>query len=142
MFTKLVERFRSRVLLAPQTTASGAGAYAAPTPGVMGIVIRCIAKMGNAADLVLSLKYADNTTGTNATAYPVNVPIYVNGVKRDNGKAHTVEDETGDFIVDFCIDPATVPDGKLVGVAYADSNDGNLLTTMIVEDVAYKPTPS
>jgi len=142
MFTKLVERFRSRVLLAPQTTASGAEAYAAPTPGVMGIVIRCIAKMGNAADLVLSLKYADNTTGTNATAYPVNVPIYVNGVKQDNGKAYTVEDATGDFIVDFCIDPATVPDGKLVGVAYADSNAGNLLTTMIVEDVAYKPTPS
>jgi len=60
----------------------------------------------------------------------------------NDGKALTVEDETGDFIVDFCIDPATVPDGKLVGVAYADSNDGNLLTTMIVEDVAYKPTPS
>ena len=60
MLTKLVDRFRTRVLLAPQTTASAAQAYAAPTGGVMGITIRAIAKMGNAADLVLSLKFADD----------------------------------------------------------------------------------
>lgn len=142
MFTKIVERFRSRVLLPPQVTGAAAQAYLAPTPGVMGITLRAIAKMGNAADLALSLKYADNTTGTNATAYPVDVPIYVDGVRDDDGKTYTIEDATGNFIVDFCVDPATVPAGKLVGIAYADSNAGNLLTTMIIEDVAYKPTAS
>lgn len=140
MITKLVELFRSRVLLAPQTTASGAEAYAAPTPGVKGITLRAIAKMGNAADLVLSLKYADDAAGTTATAYAQNVPVYVNGVRQADAKAHTIGDATGNFIVDFCIDPATVPAGKFVGLAYADSNVGTLLTTMIIEDVAYRPT--
>jgi hypothetical protein len=96
--------------------------------------------MGNAADLVLSLKYADNATGTNATAYPVNVPTYVNGVRQDDGKAHTIGDASGNFIVDFCIDPATVPAGKFVGVSYANSHADNLLTTMAIEEVAYRPT--
>lgn len=142
MFTKIVERFRSRVLLAPQTTAAGTQAYLAPTAGVMGLTIRAIVKMGNAADLALSLKYADDATGTNATAYPVDVPIYKNGVGQAAGKAFTVDDDTGNHIVDFCIDPATIPDGKFVGLSYANSNAANLLAVESIEDVAYKPTAS
>ena len=134
--------YRTRVLLAPQTTASGAQAYAAPTPGVMGINVRAIAKMGNAADLVLSLKYADNTTGTNATDFPVNVPIYVDGERVDDAKAFTIDDAEGEFIVDFCIDPGLIPEGKTVGLSYANSNAANLVTTLIIEDVAHKPTKS
>jgi hypothetical protein len=142
MFTKLAESYRKRILLTPQTTATGAGKYAAPTAGTMGITILCIAKMGNAADLVLSLNYADDANGTNATAYPVNVPIYRDGVKKTDAKTHTIEESTGDFVVEFTVDPATVPAGKFVGVAYANSNVGTLLTTVMVEDVAYKPTPT
>ncbi len=142
MFTKIVERFRSRVLLAPQTTGSGTGGYLAPTPGVMGITIRAIAKMGNAADLVLSLNYADDTGGTNAEAYPSNVPIYVNGSRQTDAKAHTIGDSSGNFIIDFCIDPATIPDGKTIGLSYANSNAANLLAVELIEDVAYKPTAS
>jgi hypothetical protein len=142
MYTKLVEKFRTRVLLAPQTTASGAGGYLAPTPGVMGLTLRAIVKMGNAADLALSLQYADDTSGDNATAYLVDVPVYVNGVRQEDAKAHKVEDATGNFIVDFCVDPATIPDGKTIGLAYADSNAGNLVAAVLVEDVAYRPTAS
>lgn len=142
MFTKLVEKFRTRVLLAPQATGTGTGAYLQPTPGTMGIVIRAIAKMGNATDLVLSLNYADDAGGTNATAYPVNVPVYENGVRQSDAKSFTVDDATGSFIVDFCIDPATVPEGKFVGVAYANSNAANLVAVSMVEDVAYRPTES
>ncbi len=142
MFTKIPERFRSRVVLAPQATGTAAQAYLAPTPGVMGITLRCLVKMGNAADLALSLKYADDATGTNAAAYPVDVPIYVDGVRQADGKAHTVEDAEGNFIVDFCIDPATIPDGKLIGISYAISNAANLLAVEVIEDVAYKPTPA
>lgn len=142
MFTKIVERFRSRVLLGLQGTGSADGGYASPTPGVMGITIRAIATMGNAADLALTLKYADDTSGTNATDYPSNIPIYVNGVRQSDGKAHTIGDSTGDFIVDFCVDPATIPEGKAIGIAYGNSNAGNLVTAVIIEDVAYKPTAS
>lgn len=139
MYTKISERFRTRVVLAPQTTAVGAGAYLAPTAGVMGITLRGIVKMGNAADLVLSLKYADDATGTNAIAYPVNVPIYKNGTRLTDAKTATVDDATGNIIVDICIDPATIPSGKFVGVSYANSDVANLLAVEMIEDVAYKP---
>ena len=142
MLTKLVDYFRTRVLLAVQTTATAAEAYLLPTGGTSSIVIRCIATMGNAADLVLSLKYSDDATGTNATAWAANVPIYKDGVAQTAAKALTIGDATGNFIVDFIVDPVTVPDGKYVGVSYANSNAANLLTTMIVEEVAYRPTAS
>lgn len=142
MITQIPERFRSRVVLAPQATGTGTEAYLAPTAGTMGITLRCIATMGNAADLVLSLKYADDAAGTNTTAYPVTVPVYENGVRQTDAKAHTVDDATGNFIVDFCVDPATVPAGKFVGISYANSNAANLLAVEMIEDVAYKPTAS
>ena len=98
--------------------------------------------MANAADLALSLKYADDTGGTGATAYPVDVPVYKDGVRQADAKAFTVDDDAGNFIVDFCIDPATIPDGKFVGLSYANSNAANLLAVELIEDVAYKPTAS
>lgn len=142
MFTKLIERFRSRVLLAAQTTAAGAQAYLAPTPGTMGLVLRAVVTKGNAADLVLSLKYADDAAGAGNTAYPVNVPLYVNGVRQADGKTATVSGATGSSIVDFCLDPATIPAGKFVGLSFATSNAATLLSAELIEDVAYKPTAS
>lgn len=139
MYTKLVERFRSRVLHEAQGTSTSAAKYLAPTPGVMGVTIRAIVKMGNAADLALSLKYADDTSGTSSADYPINVPIFVNGERKDDGKSYTIKDESGNFIVDFCIDPATIPDGKTIGLSYGNSHDSNLLTSLLIEDVAYRP---
>jgi hypothetical protein len=142
MFNFIPMKYRSRVLLAPQTTASAAQAYLAPTPGVKGVNIRAVVKMGDSTDLVLSLKYADNAAGNNATAFPVDVDIYNNGVRQEAANAFTVEDASGDFIVDFCIDPATIPEGKLVGLAYANSDADNLVAAEMIEDVAYRPTAS
>lgn len=142
MFNFLPMKFRTRVLLAPQATASAAEAYAAPSGGVKAINLRAIVKMGDTTDLVLSLKYADNAAGTNATAFPVNVDIYQNGVRQTAAKELTIGDSSGNFIVDFCIDPATIPEGKYVGLYYANSHASNFLTTLIVEDVAYMPTVS
>ena len=142
MFNFIPMKYRSRVLLAPQATASAAQAYLAPTPGVKGINIRAVVKMDDSTDLTLSLKYADNATGTNATAFPVDVDIYKDGVRQTAAKALTIDEATGDYIVDFCIDPATIPEGKLVGLAYADSNVGNLVAAEMIEDVAYRPTAS
>src|SRR5690554_2610402 len=107
MFTKLSERFRSRVLLGPQGTGTGSDGFLAPTPSTVGITVRAIVEMGNAANLVLSLKYADNENGTNDEDYPVNVPIFVNGIPQEAGKAFTISDDEGEFIVDFCVDPGT-----------------------------------
>lgn len=142
MFNFIPMKYRSRVLLAPQTTASAAQAYLAPTPGVKGVNIRAVVKMGHATDLVLSLKYADDAAGTSATDFPVNVDIYIGGVRQTAAKTLTIGDASGDFIVDFCIDPATIPEGKLVGLAYANSNAGNLVAAEMIEDVAYRPTAS
>ena len=140
MFDKLIQWFRTRVLLAPQTTASGTEAYLLPTGGVKSIVLRCIAKMGNAADLVLSLKYADDATGTTATAFAAAGPIFVNGAAVTAAKTYTIGDSSGNFIVDFIVDPALVPEGKFVGISYANSNAANLLAVEMIEDVAYRPT--
>jgi hypothetical protein len=144
MNTFLSERTKTRTLLSLQTTETGAQAYALPTPGAVAIVVRANAKMGNAADLVLSLKYADDAAGTNATAWPVNVPIFktdknVASAYSTSAKAYTLDESTGDYVVDFCIDPATVPAGKYVGVSYAKSNAGTLLTTTIIEELGYRP---
>lgn len=142
MFNFIPMKYRSRVLLAPQATASAAQAYLAPTPGVKGVNIRAVVKMGDSTDLTLSLKYADNATGANATAFPVDVDIYKDGVRQTAAKALTIDEATGDYIVDFCIDPATIPEGKLVGLAYANSDADNLVAAEMIEDVAYRPTAS
>lgn len=142
MFTKLTEHFRSRVLLAPQTTAAAAQAYLAPTPGVKGQTYRVIVKKGNAADLVLKLRYADDTAGTNATDFPVDARISINGLAFTSGKDATVTGANGNFIVDICVDPGTIPQGKLVGLSYDISHASTLLSAELVEDVAYRPTVS
>lgn len=142
MFNFIPMKYRSRVLLAPQATASAAQAYLAPTPGVKGVNIRAVVKMGDSTDLTLSLNYADNATGTNATAFPVDVDIYKDGVRQTAAKALTIDEATGDYIVDFCVDPATIPEGKLVGLAYANSDADNLVAAEMIEDVAYRPTAS
>lgn len=142
MFTKIVDRFRSRVLLAAQATGAAAQAYLAPTPGVMGLNLRAVVTKGAAAALTLNLKYADDATGTNATDYPVNVPVFVNGVRQVDGKTNANAAATGNFIVDFCIDPATIPQGKFIGLQFPISNVATFLSAELIEDVAYKPTAS
>jgi len=128
--------------MAVQATASGADDYLLPSPGAKSQILRCIVTMGNAADLVLTPKTADNATGTNATGLAENVPIFKDGVAQTAAKALTVGDATGNFIVDFVIDPAIIPAGKYIGMSYADSHADNLMTCILIEDAAYKPTPA
>ena len=136
----ITEEYRTRIVMALQTTANAADDYVLPTGGSSLAVLRCLVTMGNAADLVLTPKTADDAAGTNAAAIAVNVPIYVNGVRQTDAKAATVADATGNFVVDFVIDPKIIPDGKYVGMSYANSNAGNLMCCSIIENVAYKPT--
>lgn len=136
------EYFRTRVVMALQTTGSAADDYVLPTPGASKITMRVLATMGNAADLTLTLKYADDATGTNATAFD-DVPVYIDGERQTtDSEVAAITAESGNFIVDFVVDPGLIPAGKYIGMSYADSNAGNLMCCEIIEDVAYKPTVS
>jgi len=141
MFTKLVERFRSRVLVAPAVISTKAEGYALPTPGVMGITLRAICNRASSKDVTVTLKTATDAAGTSAADYPVDVPIYLDGVRKDNGKSITTPTTDGKYIVDICIDPATIPDGAFIGLHCAAASASSVAVEMI-EDVAYKPTPA
>lgn len=133
------EYFKSRVLIAPTATGTTGGGYLAPTPGINALTVRAVINMGNAEDLALSLKSADDTTGTNAVDFE-DVPIFVDGTREttdDHG--YTVAEDTGSTIVDFLIQPGQVPDGKTIGLTFALSNAANLISAEIIEDTIYKP---
>lgn len=136
----ITEEYRSRVVMGLQTTAAAAVGCVLPTAGSSLAVLRCVVTMGNAADLELTPKTADDAAGTNAAALAADVPLYVGGVKQTAAKTYKVEDATGNFIVDFIIDPKLIPDGKYIGMSYGNSNAGNLMCCEIIESVAYKPT--
>lgn len=140
MLDKVVMDYRTRPLMALQTTAAGADDYLLPTPGAKSQILRCMVTMGDATDLVLTPKTADNATGTNAAALSADVAIYKDGVRQTAAKALTVGDATGNFIVDFVIPPQIIPDGKYIGMSYGNSHASNLMCAMLIEDVAYKPT--
>lgn len=140
MRNNIVAEFRSRVVMALQTTATAADDYVLPTAGSSLATLRCLVTMGNAADLVLTPKTADDAAGTNAAELASNIPIFVNGVRQTDAKAATVSDATGNFIVDFLIDPKLIPSSKYVGMSYGNSNAANLMCCEIIESVAYKPT--
>ena len=142
MLDKVISDFRSRVAMAVQTTALAAQGYLLPTPGAKSQVLRCIVTMGNAAELVLTAKTADDATGTNAAELAADIPIYKDGVRQTDAKALTIGDATGSFIVDFVFDPGSIPAGKYVGMSYANSHASNIMTCILIEDVAYKPTPA
>ena len=136
------EYFRTRVVMALQTCATAADDYVLPTPGASKITMRALVTMGNAATLTLTLKSADDATGTSATAF-ADVPVYVNGVRQaTDSEVCAITDDTGNFIVDFVVDPGLIPAGKYIGMSFADSDVGNMMCCEIIEDVAYKPTVS
>lgn len=138
----ITEYLRTRVAMPLKATGTGSDGFLAPTPGAKHITVRAVVTMGNAADLTISLQYADDAEGTNATAFGYNVPIYVNGVRDDDGKSYKIEDSSGNFIVDFVVDPGLIPEGKYIGASYGNSHASNLMCLLVIEDVAYKPTAS
>ncbi|WP_026881417.1 hypothetical protein [Clostridium akagii] len=139
--TFIPESHRTRVLLAPQTTAVGEASYVAPTPGVQKITIRAIVSMGNAAPLALTLNSADDAVGTNPVAF-ADIPVFVGGVRQTDAHLYTIDADTGNFIVDFCITPELIPQGKTLGLSYAISNAANLISAEIIEETVYAPTAS
>ncbi len=140
MRNNIVEEYRTRVVMGNQTTALAADDYVLPTPGSSALTLRCIVTMGNAADLTLSPKTSDDAAGTNAAAMASNIPIYVNGVRQTDAKNYAVTPATGNFVVDFIVDPKLIPAGKYIGMSFANSDAANLMCCELIESVAYKPT--
>lgn len=138
--TFIAEDTKTTVLVPPATTGAAKQAYLVPTAGTMGINLRAVATMGNAADMTLTLKSADNATGTNAVDFATDVPLFVGGVRQANANSFIVTNDTGSEIVDFCVDPGLIPDGKFVGIHVALSNVANLVCTTAIEDSTDKPS--
>jgi hypothetical protein len=135
--TFIPEELHPATILAPQTTAAGAEAYILPT-GTRCVYLVAHVAMGNAADLVLTPKTADDATGTNAAALAVNVPIWENTTRQTDAKAHTVDDASGSFVVVFCIPSSIIPEGKYVGLSYGNSHADNILSVVAYKDVYHK----
>ena len=101
------------------------------------LYILVLVTMGNAADLVLTVKTADDAAGTNATALTENVPLFVNDVKQTAAKTHTVTAATGSFEVVFCVPTIIVPADKFIELEFPISNAANVVSAIVLEDTYY-----
>lgn len=109
-----------------------------PTPGVDTISIVIPITMGNSTNMTITVKTADDTAGTNATALTANCPVYRNGVKQTAAKAVTETEATGDFFHVIEVPAILVPTDKYIGV-YADAGSAsNKYTAVAIEDTYYK----
>lgn len=122
----------------------GAGTATAATKGILpgssgsgsnSINIIALVTMGNAADLVLTLKTADNATGTNAVDISRNVAVFVDDVRQSSdAKGYTDTDSTGTKVICFCVPSVIIPEGKYLCLSYGNSNAANILTAIALEE--------
>lgn len=114
-----------------------------PANGVRSLSILCVAEMGNAADMTITVNTADDAAGTNATALTVTVPIYkaTSGaawVRQTDAKAFTETAATGTFLYSFEIPASIVPETKYIGVFADSGNASNVYSAIVLEDTYYK----
>jgi hypothetical protein len=109
-----------------------------PTAGTSVISILIPVTMGNSANMTITVKTADDTSGTNATALTENCPVYRDGVKQTSAKAITETEATGDFFHVIEVPSILIPAGKYIGV-YADAGSAsNKYSAIALEDTFYK----
>jgi hypothetical protein len=109
-----------------------------PTAGVKTISFLIPITMGNATDMTITVKTADDAAGTNATALTENCPVYRDGVKQTAAKAVTESEASGDYFHVIEIPAIIIPDGKYIGV-YADAGSAsNKYSAIALEDTYYK----
>lgn len=139
----IAEKFNSVVLQHATTADTTTFVGVKPVNGVRNLSIVCIAEMGNAADMTITVKTADDAAGTNPVALTSVVPLYkaTSGsaaARQTDAKAFTETAATGTFIYTFEIPAILVPEDKYIGV-YADSgNAGNVYSAIVFEDTTYK----
>jgi hypothetical protein len=138
--TFIAEGTKTTVLTGPTDTAVAKEAYMDVTPGSMSVNCRAVATMADAADMIITLKTADDATGTGAADFATPVPLYVDGVRLDNAITYTVADDTGNFVIDFCVDPGLIPENKYIGLHVAASNVANTVCTTAIENPTDRPS--
>lgn len=109
-----------------------------PSGGVRNISLVIVGTMGDATDMNITVKTADDSAGTNPVALSINVPIWKDNVRQDNAKAVAFTASTGTYTFVVEVDAALVPADKYIGV-YADAgNASNKYTAIAFEDTYYK----
>lgn len=109
-----------------------------PTAGVNMISFLIPVTMGNSTDLNITIKTADDSSGTNATALSENCPVYRAGVKQTAAKAITESEATGSFLHVIEVKANLIPAGKYIG-AYCDAGSAsNKFGVTALEDTYYK----
>lgn len=110
----------------------------APTAGVKTVSLFVIATMGNATDMTITVKTADDSSGTNAAVLTEVVPLYKDGAKQTSAKAFTEGAATGTYVYVFEVPAIIIPASKYLGV-YADAGSAsNKYTAIAIEDTYYK----
>lgn len=109
-----------------------------PTAGVNMISFLIPVTMGASNDLTITIKTADDTSGTSAAALSENCPVYRDGVKQTSAKAITETAASGDYFHVIQVKANLIPAGKYIG-AYCDAGSAsNKFSVIALEDTYYK----
>jgi hypothetical protein len=137
---KLSESFHIHTL--NHGTAGNSTTYVGylPTQGVRNISIFVPITMGNGNDETITVRTADDSSGTNAAALAANVPIYKDGARvATDAKAFTETAATGTFLYVFEVPASLVPEGKYIGVVQSETGSASsIYSAFAIEDTYYK----
>jgi len=128
----------SRVLFNGAVTGTGDAKGVLPASGSNGIIFNCLVTMANAADLTLSIVSADDADGTTPVAITENIPIFVNDVRQTDAKSYAFTDASSVNTIQFCVPPVLIPAGKYICLSFANSNDANILSAQVLDDVYHE----
>jgi len=132
------EKIKGSLLFNGQVTGTSDAKGIKPA-GSNGVVILALVTMANAANLVLNLVTGDDADATNPVDLAGNVPIFVDNVRQSSdGITHTIEDDTGTFLVAFAVPSILIPEGKYLCLDFDDSNDANILSAVALDDVYHE----
>jgi len=127
-----------------RATAGNATTYVGylPTYGVKTINMFCWMYFANATAAVVNVQYADDSSGTNATAIAETVNVWLEGTKGTAAKALTFPatlTTSANYTGVIQVPANLVPAGKYIGLALtAGGNSNNLLYAIAIEDTYYK----
>ena len=83
-----------------------------PTAGIKNISLVVIATMGNSMDMTITVKTADDSSGTNATVLTESAALWKDGVRATNANAFTEGAATGTYVYIFEIPAIIIPADK------------------------------
>lgn len=132
----------ARTLFNGQATGTGDVKGVKPTGGSTSLMVMCLVTMANAADLVLSIVSADDADGTTPVAITEDIPIFKDDIRQTDAKTLTIADDSGSFVVVFCVPSILIPAGKWMCLSFANSNAANVLSAIALDDAYHEMGPS